>query len=81
MNNPCAALARCAGQNKRMSDAGNFVDRTLPYEATRERAAEAQAGTLQFYGASVGAGRGTNVDDYGVCTSAAGYSAVGMPRS
>lgn len=41
MNNPCAALARCAGQNKRMSDAGNFVDRTLPYEAIWERAAEA----------------------------------------
>ena len=45
-----------------MSDAGDFVDRTLQYEATWDRAAEAQAhygDTLQFYGASVGAVRGT----------------------
>ena len=81
MNNPCAALARCAAQNKRMSDADDFVDRALPYEATWKRAAEAQAGTLQFYGASVGAGRGIKLDVYGVCTSAVEYSAVGMPKS
>ncbi|WP_105034611.1 DNA alkylation repair protein [Cryobacterium aureum] len=45
-----------------MSDAGDFVDRTLQYEATWERAAEWQAslGTaLEVYGASVGAVRGT----------------------
>ena len=45
-----------------MSDAGDFVDRTLQYEATWERAAEAQArfgNELEFYGASVGAVRGT----------------------
>ncbi|TFD22988.1 DNA alkylation repair protein [Cryobacterium sp. TMS1-13-1] len=45
-----------------MSDAGDFVDRTLQYEATWERAAEAQArlgSELEFYGASVGAVRGT----------------------
>ena len=45
-----------------MSDAGDFVDRTLQYEATWERAAEAQArlGTgMEIYGASVGAVRGT----------------------
>ena len=45
-----------------MSDAGDFVDRTLQYEATWERAAEAEArfgNELEFYGASVGAVRGT----------------------
>ncbi|TFD58962.1 DNA alkylation repair protein [Cryobacterium suzukii] len=45
-----------------MSDAGDFVDRTLQYEATWERAAEAGArfgNELEFYGASVGAVRGT----------------------
>lgn len=45
-----------------MSDAGDFVDRTLQHEATWDRAAEAQArlGTeLEIYGASVGAVRGT----------------------
>ena len=45
-----------------MSDAGDFVDRTLQYEATWERAAEAEArygNKLEFYGASVGAVRGT----------------------
>lgn len=45
-----------------MSDAGDFVDRTLQNEATRERAAEANARwghELGFYGASVGAVRGT----------------------
>ncbi|TFD65696.1 DNA alkylation repair protein [Cryobacterium ruanii] len=45
-----------------MTDAGDFVDRTLQYEATWERAAEAQArlgNKLEFYGASVGAVRGT----------------------
>jgi hypothetical protein len=45
-----------------MSDAGDFVDRTLQYEATWERAADAQArlgNELEFYGASVGAVRGT----------------------
>ncbi len=45
-----------------MSDAGDFVDRTLQNEATWERAAEANARwghKLEFYGASVGAVRGT----------------------
>jgi hypothetical protein len=45
-----------------MSDAGDFVDRTLQNEATWERAAEAQGrlgGDLEIYGASVGAVRGT----------------------
>jgi len=45
-----------------MSDAGDFVDRTLQNEATWERAADAQArfgDELEFYGASVGAVRGT----------------------
>ncbi|MBG6213403.1 MAG: DNA alkylation repair protein [Cryobacterium sp.] len=45
-----------------MSDAGDFVDRTLQNEATWERAAEAQArlgNELEIYGASVGAVRGT----------------------
>ena len=45
-----------------MSDAGDFVDRSLQYEATWERAAETEArigSDLQVYGASVGAVRGT----------------------
>ena len=45
-----------------MSDAGDFVDRTLQYEATWERAAEWQAqlgAELEVYGSSVGAVRGT----------------------
>jgi len=45
-----------------MSDAGDFVDRTLQNEATWERAADAEArfgSELEFYGASVGAVRGT----------------------
>jgi hypothetical protein len=45
-----------------MSDAGDFVDRTLQYEATWQRAADMQArlgDQLEFYGASVGAVRGT----------------------
>ena len=45
-----------------MSDAGDFVDRALQYEATWERAAEWQARLgpgLEVYGASVGAVRGT----------------------
>ena len=45
-----------------MTDAGDFVDRTLQYEATWERAAEAQArlgNGVEIYGASVGAVRGT----------------------
>ncbi|MDJ0338020.1 DNA alkylation repair protein [Cryobacterium sp. PH31-O1] len=45
-----------------MTDAGDFVDRALQYEATWERAAEWQArlgGVFEVYGASVGAVRGT----------------------
>ncbi|WP_104081963.1 DNA alkylation repair protein [Cryobacterium sp. Y11] len=45
-----------------MSDAGDFVDRTLQNEATWERAAETEArigSDLEIYGASVGAVRGT----------------------
>ncbi|MDH6236719.1 DNA alkylation repair protein [Cryobacterium sp. CG_9.6] len=45
-----------------MSDAGDFVDRALQYEATWERAAASSAlwgHELEFYGASVGAIRGT----------------------
>ena len=45
-----------------MSEAGDFVDRALQYEATWERAAEWQASLgdeLEVYGASVGAVRGT----------------------
>ena len=57
------------------------MDRTLQYEATWQRSAEAQALTLQFYGASGEAGRGTNVDDYGVRTSVVGYWAVGRPNT
>ncbi len=45
-----------------MSEAGDFVDLTLQNEATWQRAAEADAragNELEFYGASVGAVRGT----------------------
>lgn len=45
-----------------MSAAGEFVDATLRYESSGQRAAAARArlgGDLAFYGASVGAVRGT----------------------
>src|SRR5215207_2723672 len=50
------------GQNGRVSDPGDFVDLCLQREGSWERAEEAKArlgSSLGFYGASVGAVRGT----------------------
>jgi hypothetical protein len=61
---PSAATGhRRIGENRRMSAAGEFVDATLQREGTGERAdadrARLAGSGLGFYGASVGAVRGT----------------------
>lgn len=61
-----------------MSDAGDFVDAALQLEASRQRALadEARIGTdLKFYGASVGAVRGT-IRDVGHRYSGLGHDEI-----
>lgn len=64
---PRVLLAAWRGKNGRVSDAGDFIDSALQREGAWYRAEAAQAGLatelqgmdLRFYGASVGAIRGT----------------------